>query len=41
MAEALPLLARAMPDVRLDGPGRWRPYSNGILGPETMPITFG
>lgn len=38
IAQALPLLARAMPDVRLAGPGQWRPYSNVILGPESMPI---
>jgi hypothetical protein len=40
MQEALPVLARAMPGVHMDGPGQWRPYSAIILGPETMPVTF-
>lgn len=38
MQEALPVLAASMPDMTLDGPGRWRPYSGAILGPEAMPI---
>ncbi len=40
LQEALPILARTMPGVRLDGPGVWRPYSSMILGPETMPVAF-
>lgn len=40
LQEALPILARTMPNVRLDGPGVWRPYSSMILGPETMPVAF-
>lgn len=38
--EALPILARAMPGLRLDGPGVWRPNSNMLLGPESMPVRF-
>lgn len=40
MREALPILARAMPGLRLDGPGQWRPNSAMLLGPESMPVRF-
>lgn len=40
LQEALPLLARRMPDLRLDGPVTWKPDGVGIFGPERMPITF-
>jgi cytochrome P450 len=40
MQEALPMLARSMPDLALDGEPTWRPPM-GIFGPETLPIRFG
>lgn len=40
MQEALPVLAAAMPGLRLDGPGQWRPNSALLLGPESMPVSF-
>lgn len=40
LEEALLALVKAMPGVRMDGPGRWRPYSAIILGPESMPVSF-
>ena len=40
LQEALPLLARRMPDLRLDGPTTWKPDGVGIFGPASMPITF-
>ncbi|MHB8466174.1 MAG: cytochrome P450 [Acidimicrobiales bacterium] len=39
MQEALPILARAMPGLTLDGEPTWRPPM-GIFGPETLPIKF-
>ena len=39
MQEALPMLARAMPGLRLDGEPTWRPPM-GIFGPESLPIRF-
>lgn len=39
MEEALPILARRIPDPRLDGEVAWRPII-GIYGPETLPIRF-
>jgi cytochrome P450 len=39
MQEALPMLARAMPGLELDGDPTWRPPM-GIFGPETLPIRF-
>ncbi len=39
MAVALPLLARAMPDARPDGPGEWLPTS-GNTGPVRFPLRF-
>ncbi len=40
LQEALPLLARRMPNLRLDGPTTWKPDGVGIFGPAHMPITF-
>lgn len=40
LQEALPLLARRMPDLRLDGPTTWKPEGVGIFGPASMPVTF-
>ena len=40
MQEALPLLARALPDLALDGPGEWRPASAMLLGTDSLPVTF-
>ncbi|MFM7685875.1 MAG: cytochrome P450 [Actinomycetota bacterium] len=40
LQEALPLLARRMPNLRLDGPTTWKPDGVGIFGPASMPITF-
>jgi cytochrome P450 len=40
LQEALPLLARRMPNLRLDGPTQWKPDGVGIFGPAHMPITF-
>lgn len=39
MAEALPILARRLPDVRPDGEPRWLPLT-GNTGPVTLPIAF-
>ena len=39
MQEALPILARRMPVLELDGEPTWRPPF-GIFGPETLPIRF-
>ena len=40
LQEALPLLARRLPDLRLDGPITWKPETAGIWGAAHMPITF-
>jgi cytochrome P450 len=39
MQEALALLARHMPDLRVDGEVTWRPRS-GIFGPTALPLAF-
>lgn len=39
LSEALPVLARRLPDLRLDREPTWRPRV-GITGPTTLPITF-
>ncbi len=39
LAEALPILARRLPDLALDGEVSWRPPL-GIQGPTTLPIRF-
>lgn len=38
--EALPLLARALPDLQLDGDGIWRPASAMLLGSDSLPVRF-
>jgi len=40
LQEALPLLARRMPNLRLDGPTTWKPEGVGIFGPASMPVSF-
>jgi cytochrome P450 len=40
LQEALPLLARRMPDLALAGPITWKPNAAGIFGPEQLPVTF-
>ena len=40
LQEALPLLARRMPNLRLDGDTTWKPDGVGIFGPAHMPIVF-
>ena len=40
LQEALPLLARRMPNLRLDRDVQWKPDGVGIFGPAHMPITF-
>ena len=40
LQEALPLLARRMPDLALDGPITWKPNTVGIFGPEHLPVRF-
>lgn len=40
LQEALPLLARRMPNLRLDGPTLWKPDGVGIFGPASLPVTF-
>jgi cytochrome P450 len=40
LQEALPLLARRLPDLAVDGPITWKPNAVGIFGPEHLPVTF-
>jgi cytochrome P450 len=40
LQEALPLLARRMPNLRLDGPTTWKPEGVGIFGPQHLPVAF-
>jgi cytochrome P450 len=40
LQEALPLLARRMPDLELDGPVEWKPSTVGIWGPARLPLRF-
>ena len=40
LQEALPILARRLPDLRVDGEISWKPVSNGIWGPERLPVAF-
>ena len=40
LQEALPLLARRMPDLALDGPIEWKPRTFGIWGPARLPLRF-
>lgn len=38
--EALPILARRMPNLALDGHVIWKPAGTAIFGPEKLPISF-
>ena len=40
LQEALPLLARRMPNLKLAGATEWKPDGVGIFGPSHMPVTF-
>ena len=40
LQEALPILARRMPDLALDGHVTWKPNAVGIFGPEHLPVRF-
>lgn len=40
LQEALPILARRMPDLSLDGPIAWKPATAGIWGPSSLPLSF-
>lgn len=38
--EALPILARRMPNMKIDGAVTWKPSTVAIYGPEKLPLTF-
>jgi cytochrome P450 len=38
--EALPILAKRMPNLALDGPVEWKPAGTAIYGPQKLAITF-
>jgi cytochrome P450 len=40
LQEALPILARRMPELTLDGEVTWKPETVGIWGPERLPLRF-
>jgi cytochrome P450 len=40
LQEALPILARRLPDLRMDGTPVWKPATVGIFGPEHLPMRF-
>lgn len=40
LQEALPILARRMPHLAVDGAVTWKPEGVAIWGPERLPITF-
>jgi cytochrome P450 len=40
LQEALPLLARRLPNLRRDGEITWKPEGVGIFGPASFPVTF-
>jgi cytochrome P450 len=40
LQEALPLLARRMPDLGRNGPVEWKPATFGIWGPARLPLRF-
>lgn len=40
LQEALPILARRLPNVRLDGQPVWKPQGTAIFGPEKLPLAF-
>ncbi|AFM15377.1 cytochrome P450 [Mycolicibacterium chubuense NBB4] len=39
IAEGLAIMARRMPNIRLDGPAPWKPLTS-LSGPATLPVTF-
>ena len=40
LQEALPILARRLPDLALDGSVEWKPPAVAIWGPERLPLSF-
>ena len=40
LQEALPILARRLPDLQLDGEIVWKPDTFGIWGPRQLPLRF-
>jgi cytochrome P450 len=40
LQEALPLLARRMPELAVNGTVEWKPATFGIWGPATLPLRF-
>ena len=40
LQEALPLLARRMPNLEVDGAIEWKPPTVGIWGPARLPLRF-
>ena len=40
LQEALPILARRMPDLAVDGAIEWKPATTAIFGPAHLPVTF-
>jgi cytochrome P450 len=40
LQEALPILARRMPDLKLAGGVQWKPPGTAIFGPDKLPVTF-
>jgi len=40
LQEALPILARRMPDIAVDGAIEWKPSTTAIFGPARLPVTF-
>jgi cytochrome P450 len=40
LQQALPILARRLPDLAVDGEIEWKPSFVGIWGPARMPLTF-
>ena len=40
LQEALPILARRMPDIVADGEIVWKPQTTAIFGPDRMPVRF-
>ena len=40
LQEALPILARRMPDLRIDSDVTWKPSNVGIFGPQHLPVRF-
>ena len=40
LQEALPILARRMPNLAVDGAIEWKPSTTAIFGPAHLPVTF-